>query len=75
MKLKALKYDMIDAFLDGERRHPQTAMKSLGLDGYYHARPESIADCWFFFFSEWPTTELPPWIKKVEFDERFVKTQ
>lgn len=69
MKHKVLKYDLIEAHFAGVENHPQAEMKRLGLDGYYKAVPESIGDCWFFLFKEWPDIELPSYLEKKELDD------
>lgn len=69
MKHKVLKYNLIYAHFAGVENHPQAEMKRLGLDGYYKAVPESIGDCWFFLFKEWPDIELPSYLEKKELDD------
>ena len=65
---KALRFDLISAYESGAKKHPQEEMRCLGLGNYYRAEPHSIADCWLFFFTEWPTTKLPSYLDKVEVD-------
>ena len=69
MKVKCLEYDMYSAFKSGEQNHPQAVMRRLGLNTYYRAVPESLLDCWFFLYKEYPDVELTPYIKMLELDD------
>lgn len=66
---KVLKYDLIEAHFSGVELHPLKEIARLGLDNYYKAIPESIGDCWFFCYKEWPEIDLPPYLTKKEIDE------
>lgn len=45
--MKNYRYDMIGAYINGVKEHPQLDMKNLGYK-VAKAEPVSIADCWWF---------------------------
>lgn len=56
-----LRYDLYTAPDNGEHRHPQAVMKSLGIT-YAHAVPQSLGDQWWFLDCENIPAALPPHI-------------
>ncbi len=59
-----LVFDMWDATMSGERRHPQRAMKDLGIT-YAKAVPQSIAEQWWFFGCEGMPEDLPCYLREL----------
>lgn len=45
--MKNYRYDMIGAYYDGVKEHPQVQMKNLGYK-VIESEPVPIGDCWWF---------------------------
>lgn len=67
--MKHLLYDCIGAWSAGEKRHPQTVMRELGIT-YELAIPQSICDQWWLFNCQYG--ELPKFIDEMKADARLV---
>lgn len=63
--MKHLRYDCIGAWYAGEKRHPQTVMRELGIT-YELAIPQSICDQWWLFNCQ--HGELPKFIDEMKAD-------
>ena len=63
-----LRYDYIGASRNGEGRHAQAVMKSLGIK-YKDSTPQSIADQYWFWECENVPEELPGYITKLDFNK------
>lgn len=63
-----LRYDMLGAYLAGEKRHPQIVYKEYGLQPIY-AWGETIAGCWILHCPDEnvASVALPSWIKPVDY--------
>lgn len=67
--MKHLRYDCISAYYDGENRHPQEVLRSLGIT-YEVAIPQSICDQWWLFNCQY--SHLPKFITEMKLDEEMV---
>ncbi len=63
-----LRYSLITAFLQGEKRHPIDYIKDEGMV-YKTAEAYSIGDCCIFFDCSNIPDPLPKFLEKVEFDK------
>lgn len=62
-----LRFDMITAYQSGVTKHPQEAMKDLGIT-YQYATPQSIADQWWFWNCENVPDTLPNYLSVLDVD-------
>lgn len=68
--MKHLRYDCMSAGCAGEKRHPQTVMRELGIT-YEHAIPQSLYDQWWLFNCQ--HSELPKYITEMKCDNWLAK--
>lgn len=62
-----LRYCLINASMNGEKRHPQEVMNGLGIT-YQHAVPQSISDSWEFWNCENVPEDLPKQLIPVDWN-------
>ena len=68
--MKHLRYQLDVAWYAGEKRHPQTVMRELGIK-YEKAIPQSMGEQWWLLNCE--HGELPKFIKEMKCDDWMVK--
>jgi len=66
MKYNQVKYDMITAFNEGVREHPQKQMEKLGYK-VIASIAQSLYDCWGFTVEDY-IEPMPKYLKKFEYD-------
>ena len=54
---------------DTDSRHPQQAMRDLGIT-YQKATPQTLGDCWWFWNCENIPHPLPPFLKRLNINPR-----
>jgi hypothetical protein len=69
MKNYNYRYDVIGAYFDGVKEHPQTQMKKLGYE-IIKSEPVLIADCWWFRVSN-KIKNTPIYLSKMGNDFKF----
>lgn len=66
--MKNYRYDLISAYLDGVKEHPQAVMEKLGKVIKCESCP--IADCWFFRMEK-EIDPLPSFLEELDDDFEF----
>lgn len=69
--MKHYRYDIIGAFYDGVKEHPQEDMKNFGCN-VIKAEPVPIADCWWFRVeNEIESEHIPKYLSPMGDDFKF----
>lgn len=66
--MKHYRYDLISAYLDGVKEHPQAVMEKLGKIIKCESCP--IADCWVFRMEK-EIYQLPNYLRELDDDFKF----
>jgi hypothetical protein len=62
-----IRFDLMVAPDHNETRHPQLAMKDMGIT-YQHATPQSLGDQWWFWNCENVPDILPAYLTELKLD-------
>ena len=67
--MKHYRYDLIGAYYDSVREHPQVQMKKLGYE-VIKSEPVPIADCWWFRVKN-EIKDIPSYLYEMKHEFKF----